>query len=84
MLHDMVAAHSIVRVSVCRANNGLSKFILFPVQFPAFLKNVFQIKLDRIFSFASVLHQTVLLFYTSHPALEAPQTLTEWGSAAYL
>lgn len=69
MLHDMVAAHSIVRVSVCRANNGLSMFILFPVQFPAFLKSVFQIKLDRIRSFASVLQQTILFY--SHPALEA-------------
>lgn len=29
MLHDMVAAHSIVRVSVCRASNGLSIFKLF-------------------------------------------------------
>ncbi len=29
MLHDMVAAHSIVRVSVCRANNGLSIFFCF-------------------------------------------------------
>lgn len=29
MLHDMVAAHSIVRVSICRANNGLSIFKLF-------------------------------------------------------
>lgn len=28
MLHDMVAAHSIVRVSVCRANNGLSYFLI--------------------------------------------------------
>lgn len=28
MLHDMVAAHSIVRVSVCRANNGrLNRFM---------------------------------------------------------
>lgn len=29
MLHDMVAAHSIVRVTVCRANNGLSIYFLF-------------------------------------------------------
>lgn len=28
MLHDMVAAHSIVRVSVCRANNGLLSIYL--------------------------------------------------------
>lgn len=26
MLHDMVATHSIVRVSVCRANDGLFGF----------------------------------------------------------
>lgn len=29
MLHDMVAAHSIVRVSVCRANKGSSLFFIF-------------------------------------------------------
>lgn len=42
MLHDMVATHSIVRVSVCRANDGL---LVFPLISPQswFLYSFFKI-----------------------------------------